>query len=242
MAPLTAQLSPLRFANGSAAYTSPAGHRVLAAVNGPVDPARRDTLKPDEATLDILVKPAAGASSVGERYAESIIRGLLARVVLLRDPALARRAVVVTLVVEANPAAPGRVDLRGASYLPVLPALLHAALLALVSAAVPMSMMYSAVLVAVDDRAGDGGSVRPDPTPAATQAAASLHVLAFSSQGHLLLSESHGACDWPTWERVHDCAQAVCRGGPAGGGVEGCLREAAEQHARHALSWTLATP
>ncbi|KAI2168441.1 exosome non-catalytic core subunit rrp46, partial [Ophidiomyces ophidiicola] len=63
MAPLTAQLSPLRFANGSAAYTSPSGHRVLAAVNGPVDPARRDTLKPDEATLDILVKPAAGASS-----------------------------------------------------------------------------------------------------------------------------------------------------------------------------------
>lgn len=45
-----------------------------------------------------------------------------------------------------------------------------------------------------------------------TKSARSVHALAFSSKGHLLLNESEGAIDYETWERVHDRALAICRG------------------------------
>ena len=51
-------ISPLRRADGSASY-SYGGYSVLAAVNGPVDVQRRDEL-PEEATIDVIVRPAAG--------------------------------------------------------------------------------------------------------------------------------------------------------------------------------------
>lgn len=41
--------------------------------------------------------------------------------------------------------------------------------------------------------------------------AQSLHVLAFSSKGHLLLNESQGAFDFDTWERVYEQATSICR-------------------------------
>lgn len=59
----TAILSPLCRADGSAAY-SKNGYSVIAAVNGPIEVQRRDEL-PDEAAVDVAVRPAAG---VGGRY------------------------------------------------------------------------------------------------------------------------------------------------------------------------------
>ena len=51
-------LSTLERTDGSATY-SHNGHNVVAAVNGPVEVQRRDEL-PEEAVLDVLVRPAAG--------------------------------------------------------------------------------------------------------------------------------------------------------------------------------------
>lgn len=111
----TASLTPLHFANGSASYTSPTGDQILGSVNGPIEVNRRDAQKPDEATLEIVVKPGVGGSGVGERYVEGVLRSVLARVILMRDRTLARRAIVVTLVVVKNKVADGKVDERGGS-------------------------------------------------------------------------------------------------------------------------------
>lgn len=115
MATPTASLTPLRFANGSASYTSPTGEKILASVNGPGEVSRRDVQNPEEATLEVLVKPGVGVSGPGERYVEGILRGLLGRVILMRDKNMARKGVVVTLVVVENRIVDGKVDVRGGS-------------------------------------------------------------------------------------------------------------------------------
>lgn len=98
-------------------------------------------------------------------------------------------------------------DFHG-QYVPVLPALLHTSLLALLCAAVPMSMTFTATALAVTP----SGEIRRDPSVQEAKAAKSVHAIAFSSKGHLLLNESDGASDFETWERVHDRAVAICRG------------------------------
>lgn len=90
----------------------------------------------------------------------------------------------------------------------MLPALLHASLLALLSAAVPLSMTFSATVLAVTK----SGDIISEPSVQTAKAAASLHALAFSSKGHLLLNESQGAFDFETWEQVHERALSLCRG------------------------------
>lgn len=53
-----AVLSPLPRADGSATY-SHAGYTITASANGPIEAQRRDE-DPDEATVDVVVRPAAG--------------------------------------------------------------------------------------------------------------------------------------------------------------------------------------
>lgn len=129
----------------------------------------------------------------------------------------------------------------------MLPALLHASLLALLSAAVPLSMTFTATVLAVT---GSGDIVR-DPSAKDASAATSLHVLAISSKGHLLLNESQGAFDFDTWETVHHRAIAICHGAlPSvsdgdiamvedveGRPLEGLIREAVEDKIHHDYAW-----
>jgi exosome complex component RRP46 len=115
MAVPIATLSPLQFPDGSASYTSPAGVKILGSVNGPLEISRRDAQKPEEATLEVLVKPGVGTSGVGERYVESILKGVLGRVILGRDKAMPRKGIVVTLVVTENKPAGGKAGERGGS-------------------------------------------------------------------------------------------------------------------------------
>jgi len=53
-----AVLSTLNRADGSATYANN-GFSVIAAVNGPIEVQRRDEL-PEEAAIDVSVRPAAG--------------------------------------------------------------------------------------------------------------------------------------------------------------------------------------
>ncbi|KAK2812740.1 hypothetical protein FQN50_001069 [Emmonsiellopsis sp. PD_5] len=253
MAAPNASLAPLRFPDGSASYTSPTGDQILGSVNGPMEVGRRDTQKPEEATIEVLVKPGVGSSGVGERYVEGILRGILSRVILVREKSMPRRGIVVTLVVLKNKGADGKVAERGGSCLPILPSLLHTALLALLSAAIPLSMTYTAALVAVSS----AGELIPNPSTQDAKAAASLHVLAFSSKGHLLLDESEGAFDIDTWDKVYNLAESICRGGPAleagkdgdvemggikaGHNLEQFVRDTVEDKLREDLAWKIAT-
>lgn len=57
----TALLSHLHRADGSATF-SQNGYMVIGAVNGPLEAGRRDEL-PEEAVVDVIVRPAAGVAS-----------------------------------------------------------------------------------------------------------------------------------------------------------------------------------
>lgn len=97
----TASLSTLSRADGSACYKCPTtGYDLLGAVNAPIElPARRDALKPEEATVEVFVKPGNTTAGVGERYVEGILRSVLTKVVLGRERGFPRRGVVITLAI-----------------------------------------------------------------------------------------------------------------------------------------------
>ncbi|CAG7923333.1 unnamed protein product [Penicillium olsonii] len=201
----TASLSVLSRADGSASYKCPAtGYNILGAVNGPVElPGRRDALKPEDATVEIFIKPGTTTGGVGERATETILKSVLGNIVLGREKGFPRRGVVLTLNIVG-----GENVERGDSYLTLLPALLHAGLLAMISASIPLSMTLSAALLGVTT----SGDIVQNPGPAAAKSVVSLHVLAFSSKGHLLLNESRGRFDFDTWELVRARALSICQG------------------------------
>lgn len=97
----TATLTPLARTDGSASYQCPAtGFSILSSVNAPVElPGRRDALKPEDATVEVLVKPGTAPNGVGEQYVKEIIKNMLGKLVLGRERGFPRRGVVVTLAV-----------------------------------------------------------------------------------------------------------------------------------------------
>lgn len=97
----TASLSHLSRADGSASFKCPTtGYNVLGSVNAPIElPARRDALKPEEATVEVFVKPGNTTAGVGERYVEGILRTMLQKVILGRERGFPRRGVVITLAI-----------------------------------------------------------------------------------------------------------------------------------------------
>ncbi|EEH41868.1 hypothetical protein PAAG_03789 [Paracoccidioides lutzii Pb01] len=251
MATPEACLVPLSFPDGSASYTSPNGDKILGSVNGPIEVGRRDAQKPEEATIEVLVKPGAGMSGVGERYVEGILRSILSRVILVREKSMPRRGIVITLVVLENKGADGKVTKRGGSCLPILPSLLHTSLLALLSAAIPISMIFTSSLVAVSGT----GELIQHPSYDCIKTAASLHVLAFSSKGHLLLNESEGQFGLDTWDKVYELAESACRGGAefrkgngdvemsgmkTGQTLEQVVRDTVEDKLREDFAWKIA--
>ncbi|KAJ5239919.1 hypothetical protein N7468_004538 [Penicillium chermesinum] len=242
----TVSLSGLRRADGSASYKCPVtGYDVLGAVNAPVElPARKDALRPEDATIEVFVKPGNTTAGVGEGYVESVLRSVLGSIVLGREKGFPRRGVVITLAIIGGEAVE-----RGDSYLTILPALLHASLLALISAAVPLSMTFATTLLAVTP----SGQIVQDPPVEDVANAVSLHVLAFSSKGHLLLNESQGRFDFETWESVREQAASICQGAnPRGsdgdtamddeskdGTLDNFIREAMEDHLHRVYSWKI---
>lgn len=96
-----ASFNPLSRTDGSASYQCPStGFNILSSVNAPIElPGRRDALKPEEATVEVFVKPGTGQGGVGEQYAKEIIKNMLAKLVLGREKGLPRRGIVVTLAV-----------------------------------------------------------------------------------------------------------------------------------------------
>jgi exosome complex component RRP46 len=57
----TASLSQVNSADGSATYAC-GGYAVIGSVNGPIEVQRRDEI-PDEAAIEVNVRPAAGVGS-----------------------------------------------------------------------------------------------------------------------------------------------------------------------------------
>ncbi|KAL8653476.1 MAG: hypothetical protein Q9210_002082 [Variospora velana] len=92
-----------------------------------------------------------------------------------------------------------------------LGALLQSSMLALLSTSLPLNMAFTSALVAVTP----SGELVGGPRYGNIKEALSLHVLAFSSHGNLLLAESEGAFDMDTWDQVYSTAERICRGSNA---------------------------
>ena len=90
----------------------------------------------------------------------------------------------------------------------MLPALLQASILALLSTSIPLSITLTATLVAVNSN----NKLVADPSIQQLKLASSIHVLAFSSHGDLLVVESEGNCTIDIWEEVHRKAKLICHG------------------------------
>ena len=57
---------------------------------------------------------------------------------------------------------------------------------------------------------GWNGNLALDPSPEEIEAAASLHILGFSSHGDLIISESEGSFGIEVWEQVLEIAGTAC--------------------------------
>jgi exosome complex component RRP46 len=89
-----------------------------------------------------------------------------------------------------------------------LPALLQASILALLSTSIPLSMTFTATLIAI----AATGKIITNPSPQELRSALSIHVFAFSSLGDLLHVESEGEFSMETWDEAQRTAFMVCHG------------------------------
>lgn len=80
--------------------------------------------------------------------------------------------------------------------------------MALLSTSIPLAMTLTATLVAVDSN----GALVVKPSAEQIKQASSIHVLAFSSYGDLLVIESEGDFTLDTLDEVQQKARLVCYG------------------------------
>ncbi|PHH87644.1 hypothetical protein CDD83_8600 [Cordyceps sp. RAO-2017] len=203
----TAELSHLSKADGSATFSCH-GFTVIAAVNGPIEAPRRDE-NAFEALVDVIVRPAAGVGGPAERQLESLLQSTLRQLIPIRN--FPRCMIQLTLQIMETPenAYVNKKLLQAQLNLTVIPALLHASILGLLSAAVPLKAIATAVTLAVRAEAG-GDDILVDPSMPDADKARSVHVLAFTSEDELLLAESAGSFSAAEWDRVVDAGQSMC--------------------------------
>jgi exosome complex component RRP46 len=233
--------STLNRADGSATYTDSL-FAVLAAVNGPVEVSRRDEL-PEEATIEVNIRPGSGVGGPRERWLETVLHSLLRSIVLVHlHP---RTLVQVTLQVVREP---GIKFTKGRGEVAILPTLANAAFLALVDGGLPLETTMNAALVAVNK----SGAIVAGPDAKDLETCESVHAMAFGAQGGMLLDESTGRFDLSVWEAVADKALERCTAAFASEGEdeamangdveqEPWLRQALEERVRDANAWREST-
>ncbi|KAK0657518.1 hypothetical protein B0T16DRAFT_452966 [Cercophora newfieldiana] len=219
-----ADLSVLPKADGSARY-SYAGYTVTGSVNGPIEAQRRDE-HAYEAHVDVIVRPAAGVGGTRERHLETTLQSSLTQLILVKN--FPRSLIQIVLQVESAPENDyvNTKLVQASLNFAIIPALLQTAVLALLSAAVPMRATATSAIVAVVSQDGASELVA-DPSPREVEAAQSVHVLAFTSQDELLLAESEGDFTVKEWDDVYDTAKRICcqSGATKGESIEMVLDE-----------------
>jgi exosome complex component RRP46 len=105
------------------------------------------------------------------------------------------------------------VVMRGCSLahqnLPILPSLLQTAVLALLSASIPLAETLTSVLLALTSD-GKSQSILRNPTLTELQSADSVHVLGFTAHGELLVAESEGSFTIDDWNEVFEAGKRLC--------------------------------
>ncbi|RDA83777.1 hypothetical protein CP532_5201 [Ophiocordyceps camponoti-leonardi (nom. inval.)] len=239
----SALLSPLPRADGSSTFSA-SGFSVMAVVNGPVEAPRRDE-NAFEAIVEVMVRPAAGPGGTAERLLETMLQSALRQLIPVRT--FPRTMIQITLQILEVPQSPyknTRILHPRVKNLALVPALLHASILGLISAAVPLKAIATAVSLAV--RAN--GDTLVDPGPDDIDKASSVHVLAFTSDDELLLAESAGPFSVDEWHAILEMGQSVCcrepgpdaamsAGVPESQGIRTFIRSVTEARSDEDLHW-----
>ena len=92
--------------------------------------------------------------------------------------------------------------------LALIPPLLQASILALLSTSLPLTATLSSVFIAVNP----DGTLIDEPIPKQMESATSAHAIAFSSTGNLILVESEGKFNFGQFEAVVNHAKNLCMG------------------------------
>ncbi|CZT17126.1 related to RRP46 protein, involved in rRNA processing [Ramularia collo-cygni] len=231
---------PLTRADGSTAFSSEL-YTVLAGVNGPVEVQRRDEL-PEEAAIEVNLRPASGVGGPRERWLENVLQSALKSILLVHMHP--RTLIQVTLQITKEPAVKFQ---RTTSDIAMLPTLLNAAFSALVDGALPLASTISTFLAVV----AEDGTVVLSPQEEQIIGSKSIHAMAFDHHGAQILDESSGEFTTGIWGTVFEttkqaCAAAISRTGDeamSNADVEEVtwLRQKLEQEARLADAWREST-
>lgn len=124
----------------------------------------------------------------------------------------------------------------------LLPPLLNAMMLALLSTSIPLSTTMASVLIAVLP----SGSLLQSPDLKTISNASSIHVITVSSKQELLLVESEGLFDMDTWDAAVQLAESTCceSSKEAGGDInrqdktiEGIVKDVVASRLRSLENW-----
>ncbi|KAI4600255.1 exosome non-catalytic core subunit rrp46 [Pestalotiopsis sp. 9143b] len=197
-------LSHLQSADGSATF-SHAGYTVTGAVNGPIEVQRRDEL-PEEAVVDVIVRPAAGVGGTRERHLEALLQSTLRQIILIGNfPRTLIQITLQVIVAPENEYVNTKVT-QASTNLPILPALIQTSILALLSAAIPLTATLTSAALAVDENS----AIIANPTAREIELSKSLHVFAYTSHDDLVLSESEGEFTFEEWSNAQEAARQQC--------------------------------
>lgn len=110
-----------------------------------------------------------------------------------------------------------------------IPALLHAAVLGLLTAAVPLKYIATATVLAIpaDNSGKKKSTTLVDPSPAEADGASSVHALGFTSDDELLLMESEGEFTVEEMKTVLATAERVCGQGAKDAGRDTTMGDGA---------------
>ncbi|KAF2666939.1 hypothetical protein BT63DRAFT_324590 [Microthyrium microscopicum] len=189
----TTILHPLSSPDGSATHTAH-GHTITAAVNGPLEVPRRDEL-PEEATVELHIRPATGISTIRERSLELLLEPTIRR--LIRTETYPRTLIQLTLQIL-------RSESSSTNTLTQVPALLGAAMLALLDGGVALR---TTVVPALAVTARGQGAVLVDDVTEYEGEWDGTHVFGITGEGKVILAKSEGSFGVEEWKDA--CAVAV---------------------------------
>ncbi|RCI01809.1 Exosome component 5, partial [Rhizopus stolonifer] len=191
--PFSAEQNILSRADGSARFEL-GTTAVICSVNGPVEVQMRDE-KLDEATVEVVFKPAKGLSTTKERVIEHTLRTTFEPIIL--GGMMPRTLVQITIQILKDDGS-------------ALAASVNAISLALLDSGVPLKHLAAAATCMVDSKTNQ---VILDPTAVELQNAKSVHTFAFDNSRKtpfILLSDSSGLFDEKEYAACHEvCFEAV---------------------------------
>ncbi|BFZ63397.1 exosome non-catalytic core subunit rrp46 [Saitoella coloradoensis] len=190
----TTQTSLLHRADGSSTW-SHGPTKLLCSVNGPMEVRLRDE-QVDKATIEVIVRPAVGASGTHEKSLERKLLSAISPIV--RAQLHPRTHIQITIQIISSPP-DGNVH--------VLAAGINAACMALMDAGIPMSSTIAAVAIGVDEQTGAISRIED------VNSARSTHVICYENvHKQLVLCESLGDFSEEEFFACLEAAREACEG------------------------------